>query len=47
MTKRVVVTGAGIISPVGNSVDTFWDNLIAGFGGHNGCVAFRKYNDNK
>lgn len=33
MTKRVVVTGAGIISPVGNSVDTFWSNLIAGYCG--------------
>ena len=25
--KRVVVTGMGIISPIGNSVDTFWDNV--------------------
>jgi len=28
--KRVVVTGLGCITPVGNSVDTFWQNLIAG-----------------
>lgn len=25
--KRVVVTGMGIISPLGNSVDKFWDNI--------------------
>lgn len=28
--KRVVVTGMGIISPIGNSVETFWDSLKAG-----------------
>ena len=28
--KRVVVTGLGTISPVGNDVDTFWQNLIVG-----------------
>ena len=28
--KRVVVTGMGVISPVGNDVATFWENLIAG-----------------
>ena len=27
---RVVVTGLGVISPVGNSVQTMWSNLIAG-----------------
>ncbi len=25
--KRVVVTGLGVISPIGNSVDSFWDSL--------------------
>lgn len=25
--KRVVITGMGIISPLGNSVDTFWNNI--------------------
>ncbi len=29
MRKRVVVTGMGIISPVGNTVETFWDSLRA------------------
>ena len=30
MDKRVVVTGLGVISPVGNDVDTFWKNLLDG-----------------
>ena len=29
-TKRVVITGMGIISPSGNDVATFWDNIVAG-----------------
>ncbi len=28
--RRVVVTGIGIISPIGNTVNEFWDNLIQG-----------------
>src|SRR2546425_11272479 len=28
--RRVVVTGLGIVSPIGNDVDTFWSNLVAG-----------------
>ena len=28
--KRVVITGMGVISPVGNDVQTFWQNLLAG-----------------
>jgi 3-oxoacyl-[acyl-carrier-protein] synthase II len=32
-TKRVVVTGLGAITPLGNSVEEFWDNLIAGKSG--------------
>lgn len=31
--RRVVVTGLGIISPVGNSVEQAWQNLIAGRSG--------------
>ena len=30
MDKRVVITGMGIISPLGNDVNTFWKNLLAG-----------------
>ena len=33
MNKRVVVTGTGIISPVGNDTETFWKNLLDGFCG--------------
>ena len=28
--RRVVVTGMGVISPVGNDVKTFWENLKNG-----------------
>ena len=31
--RRVVVTGLGVISPVGNDVDTAWGNLIRGKSG--------------
>lgn len=31
--RRVVVTGLGLISPVGNSVNQGWDNLVAGRSG--------------
>jgi beta-ketoacyl-acyl-carrier-protein synthase II len=31
--RRVVVTGLGVISPVGNDVDTAWGNLIRGRSG--------------
>ena len=31
--RRVVVTGLGVISPIGNDVDTFWRRLVAGESG--------------
>lgn len=31
--RRVVITGLGIISPVGNSIKTAWDNILAGSSG--------------
>ena len=31
--RRVVVTGLGIVSPVGNDVDTAWSNILAGRSG--------------
>jgi 3-oxoacyl-[acyl-carrier-protein] synthase II len=31
--RRVVVTGLGVISPVGNDVDTAWENLLEGRSG--------------
>lgn len=33
MTKRVVVTGMGMVTPVGNNVETSWENLLAGKSG--------------
>lgn len=30
MSKRVVVTGTGVITPVGNDVKTYWKNLLDG-----------------
>ena len=33
MDRRVVVTGMGIISPVGNNIETYWKNLIQGYCG--------------
>ena len=33
MRHRVVVTGMGVISPVGNDVRTFWDSLVHGVNG--------------
>ena len=31
--RRVVITGIGVISPVGSDLDTFWNNLIEGRSG--------------
>ena len=38
--KRVVITGLGIISPIGNDVPSFWSNLIAGACGIGPITAF-------
>ena len=31
--RRVVITGLGIVSPVGNSVEQAWQNILAGRSG--------------
>src|SRR4030095_353084 len=31
--RRVVITGLGVVSPIGNTVEEFWTNLIAGKSG--------------
>ena len=28
--RRVAITGMGAISPVGNTLETIWSNLLAG-----------------
>ena len=31
--RRVVVTGMGIVSPVGSDMESAWGNLVSGFNG--------------
>ena len=38
--KRVVITGMGAITPVGNNIESFWNNLIAGTCGIDFISAF-------
>ena len=38
--RRVVVTGLGIVSPVGNSIKTAWDNIVAGKSGIGPVTSF-------
>lgn len=38
--KRVVVTGLGALTPIGNTVPEFWNNLIAGVSGSAPITAF-------
>lgn len=38
--KRVVVTGMGVVAPLGNNVDTFWGNIVAG---KSGAVPISKF----
>lgn len=33
MRKRVVVTGMGIVSPIGNDIETFWEHAVSGVNG--------------
>ena len=33
MKRRVVVTGMGAVTPIGNNLDTYWNNLLAGTNG--------------
>ncbi len=38
--RRVVITGLGVITPVGNDIDTFWSNLKNGVSGIERVQAF-------
>ncbi|MDI6738824.1 MAG: beta-ketoacyl-ACP synthase II [Candidatus Edwardsbacteria bacterium] len=40
MKRRVVITGLGVISPVGNTVADFWNNLLAGKSGVGAITKF-------
>ena len=44
MARRVVVTGLGLITPVGNSVETTWSALMSGL---NGVDFIKKFNTEK
>lgn len=43
-TKRVVVTGLGAVTPLGNTVTEFWNNLIEG---KSGAALIRKFDTSK
>ena len=38
--RRVVVTGMGALTPIGNTLDQFWDGLISGTSGSNNITHF-------
>ncbi|MBM3915226.1 MAG: beta-ketoacyl-ACP synthase II [Sphingomonadales bacterium] len=38
--KRVVVTGMGAITPIGNTLNEYWDNLLAGVSGADAITQF-------
>ena len=38
--RRVVVTGLGVVTPLGHQLDVFWNNLIAGQCGIDKITAF-------
>jgi 3-oxoacyl-[acyl-carrier-protein] synthase II len=40
MKKRVVITGLGVVSAVGNNLPEFWDSLVEGKDGTKGITAF-------
>ena len=42
--RRVVVTGLGAITPLGNSVEEFWENIVAG---KSGAAPITKFNAEK
>lgn len=39
--KRVVITGMGVVSPLGNNIDAFWNNAVAG---KSGATLISKFN---
>ncbi len=42
--RRVVITGLGVISPVGNDIATFWDSLKSGHCGISRLERFEEHN---
>lgn len=40
MSRRVVITGMGVVSPVGNDIDAFWNSLCSGKSGIDRITTF-------
>ena len=38
--RRVVITGLGVVTPLGHQLDVFWDNLVSGLCGIDRITAF-------
>jgi len=38
--RRVVITGLGVVTPIGNDLETYWDNLRNGVSGIGRIQAF-------
>ena len=38
--NKVVITGCGVVSPIGNGLDSFWDGLLEGQTGMNQITRF-------
>ena len=38
--KRVVVTGLGALTPIGNTVSEYWNGLVSGKSGANNITYF-------
>ena len=43
MNQRVVITGMGVVTPVGNNLSDFWQNLVAGNCGIDHIKGFEEY----
>ena len=43
-TRRIVVTGLGVVSPIGNDAETTWRNLLAGVSGLGPCTRWEGEN---
>ena len=38
--RRIVITGMGAVTPLGNDAESFWENLVAGKSGAGPITAF-------
>ena len=40
MSRRVAITGIGLVTPLGHTIDEFWENIMAG---RSGITAITKF----